>query len=154
MARKLPSEAYQLAETYQLGTPIKRYTGWGWIVFGSCMITFFFLLVVAWAASLNPFMVSNLFMVLFYIGIIVLFIVLIFQEWSRYAYECTDGFVIIARKTRQVRHILHWNEVLSTHTAGAHNAHKYVTDIHQQTIEVPYYDLWKRCTDAVAHHDQ
>lgn len=147
MVCKLPREAYQLAETYQLGTPVKRHMNLGWIIVGSCLVTYFFLggVVATFAPpGLEPSMA------LIYIGVIVVNIILVFKMWSHYAYECTDGFVVLTRKTRQVKHVLHWNEVLSTHTAGAHGALHYVTDIHQQTIEVPYYDLWKRCEDAVA----
>lgn len=153
MAHKFPSEAYQLAETYQLGTPVRRHIGLGWIILYSWMLVLFFLAGIGiTAAAFNG---LNLLFVLFaelvIIGGFVIYALLLRNVCSRFAYECTDGFVEITRKTRQVRHALRWDEVASTHASGGGRSLPtyYVTDIRNKQIEVPYHAIWRRCKRAV-----
>lgn len=155
MARKLPSEAYQLADTYQLGTPVRRHISLGWIILYSWMLVLFFLgwigFTIAAFNGLNLLFVSCV--ELIFIGGIAIYASLLFNVCSRYAYECTDGFVEITRKTRQVRHALHWDEIVSTHVSGGGRSLPtyYVTDINNKDIEVPYHALWRRCKRAATN---
>lgn len=157
MARKLPAEAYQLAETYQLGTPVKRHIGLGWIILYSGMIALFLLIWGVFTMTaftppgFDPLFVSCTGLI--FLGGIVIYSILLFKALSHYAYECIDGFVDIKRNTHQVKHVLHWNDVLSTHvSSGRSFPTYYVTDINHQKFEVPYHAIWKRCRHAVANH--
>ena len=160
MARKFPPEAYQLAETYQLGTPVRRRVGLGWIMLYSFpMIVFLLGAPGAAAVALTSFaafstnaalpLVTSCTSLLC-IGGIVIYFSLARQTWRHYAYECTDGFVEVNRKTREVRHALRWNEVASTHVSGGGRSLPiyYVTDIHGEKFEVPYHAIWRRCKRA------
>lgn len=156
MARKFPPEAYQLAETYQLGTPVKRHIGLGWLLFYSGMIALFFLGWVAFtiAAFTAPGMMNYLFvscLELILLGGLAIYVVFLFVVLSRYAYACTNGFVEVNRKTRQVRHVLHWNDVASTSVSSGRSLPTYyVTDLNGKKFEVPYHAIWRQCKHASA----
>lgn len=160
MTRKLPRETYQLAATYQLGMPVKRHMGLGWMILSSCMPTCFFVLGVVLTVGtftlpdMNPSAILARVIAIVAWVLWAIWVIRVVELWGPYVYECTGGFVVITRKTRQVRYVLRWNEVLNTHTDGRRWKTYFVTDIHQQTFEVPYYALWKQCEDAVAHHTQ
>ncbi|HET8844733.1 MAG TPA: hypothetical protein VFN35_24895 [Ktedonobacteraceae bacterium] len=154
MARKLPPEAYQLAQTYRLGTPLKRRIGLGWIIFHISMITLFLLVGIAFTIAAftspdqNPLFVGCA--ELIFLGGIGIYLLSLFRAWSRYAYECTDGFVEITRSTRKVRHVLRWNEVASTRVVSGRSLPSYyVTDLSHHEFEVPYYAIWRRCRRIV-----
>ncbi len=157
MARKFPPEAYQLAEAYQLGAPLKRRAGLGWItLYAFPTIVSLLGAVGAAAAAFGSFasfstnaalpLVTSCTSLLC-IGGIVIYLSLAWSTWRHYAYECTDGFVEVNRKTREVKHVLHWNEVSSARSsAGARSLPTYyVTDIHGKEFEVPYHAIWRRC---------
>jgi len=157
MARKFPPEAYQLAETYQLGAPLKRRAGLGWIMLYSFpMIVFLLGAIGAAAAAFGSFasfgtnamlpLVTSCTSLLCIAGIVI-YLSLARNTWRHYAYECTNGFVEVNRKTREVRHVLHWDEVSSARVSGGGRSLPiyYVSDIHGKEFEVPYHAIWRRC---------
>lgn len=141
MAHKLPPEAYHLAETYQLGTPVRRHTGWLWVIVSSSTPACFFLLIAVLTVGsftspdMHPSATLIVPLIVDWIAWGILAAVTV-KRWGPYAYECTGGFVVLTRRTRQVSSVLHWNEVLNIQTTGGRWKTYSVTDIHQRTIEL------------------
>jgi len=113
MAHKLPPEAYQLAETYHLGTPVRRHRGLLWMIVFSSTPAWFFLMIAV--LTVGSFTSSDMHppatLIVALAGCWIVWGILAagtVKRWGPDIYECTDGFVILTRITRRVSSVLHW----------------------------------------------
>lgn len=167
MPRTLPQEAFQLAAHYELGTPVKRYT------FPTLSVAFLSVIIILSGIPLllgifgliatglmtlfAPYSSTDFsfligFLVIAVVGspISILFLILAYFDCSEYAYECTDGFILIKRKTHQVEHALRWDEILeATSSATRYGTTHYLTSIQRRRFTMPFHSIWKKCQQSL-----
>ena len=167
MPRPLPQEAFQLAVRYELGTPVKRYT------FSALAIAYLVVIIILsglplllgifgliastlmtlfapYSSTDFSFLIGFLVIAVLLSPVSVFFLILMRFECPEYAYECTDGFLLIKRKTHQVEHALRWDEILeATSSASRYGATYYLTSIQHTRFVMPFRCIWKKCRQSL-----
>ncbi len=159
----LPAEAYQLAQTYQLGEPKKLYrqrdAGWSFFISG---MTFFFLglfllslliLAIVHPGTIQIFNIG----VAVLIGILIVFFLLIgalltlfgLSYFPYRAYEFEDGFIELHRS--RVLHVVHWHDIIRVLEQKQRSSTTYtLINSAGDKIKLPYKELRLRCQREVA----
>lgn len=167
MPRTLPQEAFQLAAHYELGTPVKRYTfstlGIAYLsviiilsgiplllgIFG-LIATGLMMLFAPYSSTDFSFLIGFLVIAALLSPVSIFFLILTYFNCSEYAYECTDGFLLIKRKTHQVEHALRWDEILeATSSASRYGTTYHLTSIQHRRFTMPFRGIWKKCQQSL-----
>jgi hypothetical protein len=161
MTRKFSSEVLQLADQYALGTPVKRHSHLGWIIFFIYVLGMMLLITVAFPFSVfssdtgsNPSIASGSCMELTFLFGAIISIVLIRVYLPYSAYECTNGFIELNRRKGkiEVRQFLLWDDVSSVHMRNGHYTSYYVIDRKGRKMSVDSRAIWRKCKRVAAQH--
>lgn len=154
MARKFSSEVSQLAEQYDLGTPVKRYSHLGWIMLGASFLAMCLLASIAFPLAMfsslhTPIVLGTFLELIFLFGIVVsVALILVYLPYS--AYECTEGFIELNRRKGklEVKQFLRWDNIADMHVVtsrGSRGRYYYVIDRRARRISVGSVALWSAC---------
>ncbi|HEY7418407.1 MAG TPA: hypothetical protein VH593_24720 [Ktedonobacteraceae bacterium] len=159
MTRKFSPEISQLAEQYSLGTPVKRHTHLGWIIFwtyvlGMCLLASIAFPLSMFSSSNHSIVLAGCLELIFLFGIVVsVALILMYLPYS--GYECTDGFIELNRRKGklEVKQFLHWSDVYSTHMVASRGGSSYyVTDRRGRKMSVDSRAIWRKCKRIAAQH--
>jgi len=152
MTRKFSSEITQLAEQYSLGTPVKRHSHLGWIIFwayvlGMCLLASIAFPLSMFSSSHTSIVLDTCLELIFLLCIVVsVALILVYLPYS--AYECTEGFIELNRRKGklEVKQFLRWDDISHMHVVSMGRGASYeIIDRRGRRLSIDSRSLWRAC---------
>jgi hypothetical protein len=160
MTRKFSSEITQLADQHGLGTPVKRHSHLGWIIFWACVLGMCLLAAIAFPLSMSsssnppPLVLGTCLELIFLFGVFIsVALIIMYLPYS--AYECSEGFIELSKKKGklEVKQFLRWDDVSNAYmVASRAGGSYYVIDRRGHKINIDSRAIWRKCKRIAKQH--